>query len=161
MSPLGSAVGALFAGLLILNAWTCSAKKDAQIDAHRAQTALERFRAEVAEQAVARAFEIAEDERTAASRLADIGSKHEEDRRDAESVPAAVVADLRSGARRLQEHWAACETSRLSDAATASRERDSAAQRREADIGNLVRVGRDADDQLRACQAVIESDRSD
>lgn len=94
-------------------------------------------------------------ERAARQALADAGETHEQDRSDAAGVPAAVVADLRAGNRRLQKHWAACETRNLAAAATATFERDAAAQRREADIGDLVRVGRDADDQLRAAQAVI------
>lgn len=98
-------------------------------------------------------------EQASAETLADIGTQHEEDRRDAETVPAAVAADLRDGNLRLRREWQGCETQRLSDAAAAARERDALAASRDALAGNLVRVGRDADDQLRACQAVIRADR--
>jgi hypothetical protein len=94
-----------------------------------------------------------------ADALADIGAKHEEDRQAAQSVPDAVVAELRSGAIRLRDGWASCETQRLTEAAAGTRERDAATQRREEFAGAIVRVGRDADDQLRACQAVITADR--
>ncbi|WP_115540019.1 hypothetical protein [Xanthomonas campestris] len=92
-----------------------------------------------------------------AEALADIGAKHEEDRQAAQAVPDAVVADLRSGALKLRDGWASCETQRLTEAAAGTRERDAGTQRREEFAGAVVRVGVDADDQLRACQAVIEA----
>lgn len=88
--------------------------------------------------------------------LADIGATHEQDRQAAEAVPAAVVADLRAGVVRLREEWAGCETRALSEAAAGAVERDEAARLREQGAADLVRIGRDADDQIRACQAVIE-----
>ena len=91
--------------------------------------------------------------------LATIGAKHEEDREAAEAVPAAVVADLRAGNVRLRREWAGCETQRLSDAAAGAVERDALAASREEAAGRIVRIGRDADDQLAACQAVIKADR--
>lgn len=87
--------------------------------------------------------------------LAEIGADHEQDRQAAEAVPAAVVADLRNGNLRLREHWAACETRALSEAAAGAVERDEAARLREQGAADLVRIGRDADDQVRACQRVI------
>ncbi|SON93567.1 hypothetical protein [Xanthomonas citri] len=94
-----------------------------------------------------------------AESLADIGAKHEEDRQAAQAVPDAVVADLRNGALKLRDGWASCETQRLAETAAGTRERDAAAERREEFAGAVVRVGRDADDQLRACQAVVRADR--
>lgn len=94
-----------------------------------------------------------------ANTLAAIGAKHEEDRAAAEAVPAAVVADLRAGTLRLRDGWASCETQRLSDAVASTSERDASAQRRADFAGAVVRAGRDADDQLRACQAVVRADR--
>ena len=91
--------------------------------------------------------------------LATIGEKHEQDRQAAEAVPDAVVADLRAGNLRLRREWAGCETQRLSDAAAGARERDALAASRDALAGEVVRIGRDADDQLRACQAVVQADR--
>ena len=95
-----------------------------------------------------------------AEALADIGAKHEEDRQTAQAVPDAVVADLRSGALKLRDGWASCETQRLTEAAAGTRERDAGTQRREEFAGRIVRIGRDADDQLRACQAVVAADRA-
>ncbi|KKW48813.1 hypothetical protein [Xanthomonas citri] len=91
--------------------------------------------------------------------LAAIGAKHEEDRQAAQAVPDAVVADLRSGALKLRDGWASCETQRLTEASAGAAERDAAAERRDEFAGAVVRVGRDADDQLRACQAVVAADR--
>ncbi|MET4680444.1 lysis system i-spanin subunit Rz [Stenotrophomonas rhizophila] len=98
-------------------------------------------------------------EHTQADTMATIGAKHEEDRAAAPAVVDAVVADLRSGALRLRNDLAACHTGLLSQAAAGTLERDAATQRREEFAGRVVRIGRDADDQLRACQAVIQADR--
>jgi len=49
---------------------------------------------------------------------------------------------------------------RAADAAAAAGERDAAAERRADFAGAVVRAGRDADDQLRACQAVVAADRA-
>lgn len=100
-------------------------------------------------------------EHTQAQDVAVIGVKHEEDRTAAATVPAAVAAELRSGQLRLRDGWASCETRRLSDASAAAFERDAAAQRRADFAGAVVRAGRDADDQLRACHAVIDADRAE
>lgn len=98
-------------------------------------------------------------ERARATRMAEIGSKHEDDRRDAESVPAAVVAGIGDGTLKLRKQWAACETGRLSDSVASAIERDALAGLRAKDQGDLVRVGRDADDLAKACQAIVKEDR--
>jgi len=143
--------------LLVLLALAVAAavwfRGDAAVAGARADRA--ESRAALAEDAVGYLQRSLQYERDAARAMSNIGETHERDRSDAAGVPAAVVADLRAGNRRLQEHWAACETRNLSAGAAATLERDAAAQRREADIGHLVQAGRDADDQLRACQAVI------
>lgn len=84
--------------------------------------------------------------------LAAIGEKHEEDRAAAEAVPAAVVADLRAGNLQLRRQWAACETNRVSESAAGAAERNALADLRAKDQGDLVRIGRDADDQVEACR---------
>ncbi|NGM53584.1 hypothetical protein G5C63_04565 [Stenotrophomonas pavanii] len=94
-----------------------------------------------------------------ADSLATIGAKHEEDRAAAETVPAAVVADLRAGRLQLRDDLATCSTARLSEAVAGAVERDAHAQLRAEVAGDLVQIGRDADDQVRACQAVIDADR--
>jgi hypothetical protein len=95
-----------------------------------------------------------------ADTMAAIGAKHEDDRAAAPAVADAVVADLRSGALRLRHDLAACHTDLLSQTAAGALERDAATERREEFASRVVRIGRDADDQLRACQAVIAADRN-
>lgn len=98
-------------------------------------------------------------ERESAEDMAQVGLDYEEMRRDAEDVPAAVVDGIDDGSIRLRKQWAACETSRLAEVGAATAERDALAQLRKQDQGNLVRIGRDADDHIRACQAIIRADR--
>lgn len=98
-------------------------------------------------------------ERAEASTMDTIGREHEQDRREAEQVAADVAADIGAGTLRLRKQWAACETARLAEASASTRERDALAELRRKDQGDLVRIGRDADDHIRACQAVIEASR--
>lgn len=92
-------------------------------------------------------------------RLHEIGTQYEAKRSENESLPSAVLADLRAGNIRLRDGWASCETKRLSESVASTSERDAATQRREEFASRVVRIGRDADDQLRACQAVVVEDR--
>ncbi|HDS1584970.1 TPA: lysis protein [Stenotrophomonas maltophilia] len=98
-------------------------------------------------------------EHAQAEELAAIGAKHEEDRTAAATVPAAVVADLRAGRLQLRDDLATCHTARLSEAAAGAAERDARAELRPEVVGAAVQIVTDADDQLRACQAVIRVDR--
>ncbi|WP_414540435.1 hypothetical protein [Stenotrophomonas forensis] len=91
--------------------------------------------------------------------LATIGAKHEEDRTAAATVPAAVVADLRSGRLQLRDDLATCSTSLLSQAVAGAVERDAHAELRAEVAGVAVQIGRDADDHVRGTQAVIVADR--
>lgn len=94
-------------------------------------------------------------EHTQAKAMAQIGDEHEDDREASASIPAAVVADLRAGNLQLRDDLATCHTARLSQAVTGAIERDASAQLRAEVVGDLVRVGRDADNHVRACQRVI------
>lgn len=100
-------------------------------------------------------------EHNQAEALATIGAKHEEDRTAAEAVPAAVVADLRTGNLQLRDDLATCSTSLLSQAVAGTIERDAHAELRAEVAGAVVQVGRDADDHVRASQAVIAADRAE
>lgn len=116
-------------------------------------------RANVAEAVVDQVNEARAVEHSQADTMATIGAKYEDDRAAAPAVADAVVADLRSGALRLRHDLAACHTDLLSQTAAGTLERDAATQRREEFASRVVRIGRDADDQLRACQAVIQAGR--
>ncbi|HDX0925514.1 TPA: lysis system i-spanin subunit Rz [Stenotrophomonas maltophilia] len=96
-----------------------------------------------------------------ADTLATIGAKHEEDRTAAMAVPAAVVADLRAGRLQLRDDLATCSTSLLSQAVAGAVERDAHAELRAEVAGAALQIGRDADDHVRAGQAVIAADRAD
>ncbi len=100
-------------------------------------------------------------EHTQAAAVAAIGAKHEEDRAAAQAVPDAVVAELRAGTVRLRHDLATCHTDRLSEAAAGAGQRDAPADLGVTIAGPAIGIGRDADDQLRACQAVIAADRAE
>ncbi|MFV1846437.1 hypothetical protein ACNJRW_09625 [Stenotrophomonas maltophilia] len=100
-------------------------------------------------------------EHSQAEALATIGAKHEEDRTAAEAVPAAVAAGLRDGSIQLRDDLATCNTARLSQAVAGTIERDAHAELRAEVAGAVVQVGRDADDHIRASQAVIAADRAE
>lgn len=100
-------------------------------------------------------------EHSQAEALATIGAKHEEDRTAATAVPAAVAAGLRTGNLQLRDDLAICSTSLLSQAVAGTIERDAHAELRAEVAGAVVQVGRDADDHVRASQAVIAADRAE
>jgi hypothetical protein len=98
-------------------------------------------------------------EQNKSAALAEIGERHELDRQAAEGVADTVVADLRAGNYRLRDELASCETSRLSSTAATASQRDAGADSREQIAAAAIRIARGADDQLRACQAVVLEDR--
>lgn len=98
-------------------------------------------------------------EQAGAETISKIGETHEQDRIAAEDVPDVVAAAVRAGTLRLRQQWAACETSRLSAAAAATGGDHAAADDGAEAAGRIVRIGRDADDQLRACQATVAAYR--
>lgn len=124
------------------------------------ELAQSRSRLASAQQAQAAAAAALQAERDLASQMETIGTNHEHAREQERQVAADVVADLESGAVRLRRQWQACEAARVSDSAAATAERDALARLRRRDQGDLVRIGRAADNQLRACQAVITAWRS-
>lgn len=144
-----AAAAALLVGLSFWAGWEW---RDRSADLDQSRQAAKQARAETKAVESARTAEHKQ-----AETLATIGETHEQARAAAPAVADAVVADLRAGNLRLRDGWASCETQRLSDASAAARERDAAAQRRAEFAGAVVRAGRDADDQLAACQAVIRA----
>jgi hypothetical protein len=94
-----------------------------------------------------------------AKAMAAIGAQHLKELDDAKRKSEKLVADLRTGAVRLRDHWASCATQRLSDpVAAAARAAEQDRLRRE----SLGRVR----DLVAACQAqrdgligVVERDR--
>ncbi len=142
-------IGLFLAGCLVGREW-----RDRSADLAESQQEVKALASQVDAVQGARTIE-----QSQGQALATIGAKHEEDREAAEAVPAAVAADLRNGNVRLRQEWAGCETRLLSQAVASTVERDALAASREEAAGRIVRIGRDADDQLAACQAVIRADR--
>lgn len=144
----------ILAGLLLFLAGALLGRewRDRSAELKESRKEVAESRAETAAHVAARTAEHEQ-----ADKLAAIGAKHEEDRAAAPSVADALVADLRAGNVRLRKEWAGCETRLLSEAVASTVERDALAQRREELAGAVVRVGRDADDHVRACQAVIRA----
>lgn len=125
----------------------------------RAEVSVSGGAAAMATAAVAQVNETRSIEHTQAGALATIGAKHEEDRAAAQTVPAAVVAELRAGTVLLRHDLATCHTGRLSEAAASAGQRDAPGDLGVTVAGPAIGIGRDADDQLRACQAVVAADR--
>lgn len=89
-----------------------------------------------------------------AAEMAAIEDRYEKERTAA--VDAAITrlrADVSAGRIRLREPW------REVPATASTGERNAAATSREAAAERIIRIGAQADAQLRACQAVITADR--
>ena len=91
-----------------------------------------------------------------AEAIAQIGFRYEREKADALEAQDRVIADLRSGAKRVRPQWR-CPTAPVSDTAAGPEIGDGDSDLREADIGHLVGIGAAADAQVRACQAVIRA----
>lgn len=146
---------AALVALVVLSFWAGWEWRDRSADLSTARAGTRQAEAAVEQIQGARASEHKQ-----ADTLATIGAKHEEDRAAAKALPAAVVAGVRAGDIQLRDDLATCHTARLSEAVAGTVQRDERAQLRAEVAGDLVQVGRDADDQLRACQAVIAADRA-
>ncbi|USJ00869.1 lysis system i-spanin subunit Rz [Xanthomonas prunicola] len=147
---------AIAVGLLALSFWAGWTWRG-----DRAETAVATSKAATGKQALQVEQAARAVEHKQAEVLADIGAKHENDRQAAQAVPDAVVADLRSGVLQLRNDLATCSTDLLSRSVTGAIERDAHAQLRGEVAGAFVQVGRDADDQVDACQAVVAADRAE
>ncbi|ALN79497.1 hypothetical protein [Lysobacter antibioticus] len=106
------------------------------------------------------ANKIITDERRRADTANAIAAKYEQEKQDAESNGAAVVAGLRAGTLRLQDRWAGCEA-RLSAASRRAGEPDAEAEDRTASAGRIVRAAADCDAQVRGLQALVAADRAE
>lgn len=127
----------------------------------RAAAAEARHAAEISAAAVGQINDTRATEHAQADKLAAIGESHEKDRAAAEAVPAAVAAELRDGTLQLRDDLATCHTARLSQAVAGAVERDARAELRPEVVGAVLRIVTDAEDHVRACQAVIAADRAE
>lgn len=93
--------------------------------------------------------------------MAAIDESYERGKADASAKSEAVVAELRAGNLRLRQHWqGAVATCDLSHSAAAARYADELAQLREEASGRIVRIGAEADAQVKALQEAYEAMRS-
>ena len=104
-------------------------------------------------QAIAKQREI---ERQHVIAIAAIGEHYEHDKAEAAVLEAILQTNLRNGAVRLRQPWRDCNQ-QLSQSRPPTGQRDASTPDRAALAGALVRAGRDADDQIKACQAVINT----
>lgn len=99
-------------------------------------------------------------ERDSAERINRLAEAYETDKRNAQESADRLVADLRAGTVRLQNRWAGCQaTASVSSAAASAAELDAEAADRAASASRIVQAARDADDQIRRLQQVVEADR--
>lgn len=110
--------------------------------------------------ALSRANDIIQIERGLAEHLAGIAAAYEQEKKDALDREAGLRADLAAGTVKLRREWQGCETAKLSAASAATRELDGAAEVRERLAAEIVRLGAEADAQVRGLQAIVTADRS-
>ena len=94
-------------------------------------------------------------EQRIAAAAAQAAEQYEKGKQDAQDAADSVIAGLNAGTLKLRREWAGCETQRLSDAATATRELDAAEQRRAESAARIVRAADECDAQVRGLQAVV------
>ena len=105
------------------------------------------------EQAKARA-----EEQAKAAAVAKVAEQYEREKADAQAKSEAVVAGLRAGTVRLRQHWqAAVATCELSAGSAAARHADEITQLRAESAARIVRLGAEADAQVRALQEAYEA----
>jgi hypothetical protein len=109
-------------------------------------------KAEAKAQADARAKEQASVEAMAAA-----DAQHQKELQDAKDNEAATVAGLRSGNLKLRKLWLGCRAPSETGASVSGA--DEEARLREEAVARVLRIGAEADAQIRGLQAVIEADR--
>lgn len=92
--------------------------------------------------------------------LAAIAEQYERDKRDAQVKQNSLVADLRSGNRKLHERWqAAIATAELSGAVARASEPDAAERERQDSAARIIAAADRCDAQVKGLQDVVRADR--
>lgn len=89
----------------------------------------------------------------------EVSQAYEKGREDAEVQGKRVADDLRSGALRLQQRWAGCETQLLSTASAAASQPDAAGWDRSESAGRIVRAAKQCDAQVEGLQQLLKTER--
>lgn len=159
VKPLLAVIAALLLALGFMQlrvSWAHTATAKAETKAAKAETDLADLRADIAEQRetferLARATE-----QRQATEMKAVATKHEQERQDAQADADRTIADLRSGAVRLRDEWAGCETAALvSGAAAGAGVADDAARLRQQGAADLVLIGQQCDAQVAGLQSAI------
>lgn len=97
-------------------------------------------------------------EQRRAEDLAALDAKYQRELDDAKGKAESVAADLRAGNLRLRQHWqASIATCELSADSAAALHADEVAQLRAESAARIVRLGAEADAQIRALQEAYEA----
>lgn len=145
----------IYAAVILVLAlwWYGAARYDAGYDKAAAEW---KAKVEAAELEAKHAAAIAEKKH--AAQMDDIESKLIMERAKGYEERERIIADLRAGTLRLRKQWQGCRAG-LSEAGGSPGGGDGDAELREKGAADLIGIGREADAQLRACQAVIRADR--
>ena len=99
-------------------------------------------------------------EQSDADRMAVIEQTYKQEQADAKAKSDRVIADLKSGALRMRKEWQCPSDHNVPEAGSGVAGTDAIAQLRAEDASALVRLGAEADAEIRALQQVIRQDRS-
>jgi len=89
----------------------------------------------------------------------EVAESYEQGKKDAEAESQKTVADLLDGSLRLQNRWAGCEATRLSETATAASQLDAAKRDRAQSAGRIIAAAKSCDLQVRGLQAFVAAER--
>jgi len=133
-------------GAFVMGGTYAAAKAEARFQAHLAED--RRLQDEATRAA-------RETEQEMARLQNDVSAAYQRGRNDAEQEYQRVVADLRTGSLRLRDQWQGC----VSDAAAHRSRLDAIARDREESAARIVRAAREADEHIRALQALLVKER--
>lgn len=148
----------------------------ASVTQAKADLAIAKLNQGIADQRTAHAKQLAdvqaeqrEKEQANQENMTVIDEKHQKEMNDEITSRDSTIAGLRSGAIGLRDKFTSCQRSAHSAAgafsiATGSSDAAASIELRNEDAEFLIRLGTEADqvaDQLRACQAIIKSERAD
>ncbi len=98
-------------------------------------------------------------EQALAAGIAKADAKHQQELADAKASRDRTIAGLRSGAIKLRDEWAGCETDRLSSAATGAIGPDDATERRISGAGRVLEAVDDDAAKIRGLQDILRAER--
>ncbi len=155
IAMLGGVRGTIFAGLalvlLLAFAWGRH-----QLSNEREASA--KYRAQIVEQTLLSEQKARRIEQHHAAALNAVARAHQEDLRNAQATYDRTVADVRSGALKLQDRWA-CPAANVSRPATRPSVPNGAADDRAESAARIVQASAECDAQIRGLQAVTQADR--